>query len=85
MSLSADGVCKVTTLDGKGLHCFEVGHAANSIVATPETYSTERQNGFNSMLMIGGDCISGYRPDLGIVERQEDIKDKQLNQIWKLK
>lgn len=78
-------------MDGKGLHSFEVGHQANSIASTPERYGTEKTNGFNSMMMIGGDYMSGYKPEHGIIERydhghnKEGHKERNFNQIWKLK
>ncbi|GIX93492.1 WD_REPEATS_REGION domain-containing protein [Caerostris extrusa] len=50
LSLSSDGVSKVTTLDGRYLHCFEVGHNANSIALTPETYGTGGEDGFSVRL-----------------------------------
>lgn len=80
VSLSVDGVCKVTTLDGRALHCFEVGHPSNCLAVTPETYeSSGHPNSFSSLMMIGGEGLSRYRPDQAIIERIEgplkDLKD----------
>ncbi|GFY31816.1 WD_REPEATS_REGION domain-containing protein [Trichonephila clavipes] len=52
LSLSTDGVCKVTTLDGRYLHCFEVDHVANSIAPTPENYRTGADDEFHSGYFI---------------------------------
>ena len=75
---------KVTTLDGRFLHCFEVGHSSNSIVATPETYGSGKEDGFNSLMVIGGEYMSGYKPDQGIREKQETDMNTS-SQIHKLK
>ena len=89
VSLSADGVCKVTTLDGRTLNCFEVGHSASCIAITPEPFSStqrSRRNNdvstgenkdpskFASLMVIGGECLSRYRGDTGVIERQEMMK-----------
>lgn len=42
---------QVTTSDGRYLHCFEVGHSANSIAPTPEAYGTGAEDGFYSMYL----------------------------------
>ncbi|XP_037503202.1 uncharacterized protein LOC119378002 isoform X2 [Rhipicephalus sanguineus] len=83
LSLSADGVCKVTTLDGRYLHGFEVGHGANSVAATPEAYgSAAAEDGFRSVLLVGGDTVSGYVPDIGVQER---LCEHGKNSVWKLR
>ncbi|KAF8785909.1 uncharacterized protein LOC129959462 isoform X2 [Argiope bruennichi] len=82
LSLSTDGVCKVTTLDGRYLHCFEVGHNANSIAPSPESYETGAEDGFFGLLMVGGDVVSGYIPDVGIQER---LNEHGNLPIWKLR
>ena len=122
VSLSADGVCKVTTLDGRTLHCFEVGHASHCIAVTPESFggvgrsssisqslgglscvgsagtsvssssrfTTSRLSSLNSipgslgqkfasLMIIGGPCLSRYRPDTGLIERQEVLKGIKSN------
>ena len=104
VSLSADGVCKVTTLDGRTLDCIEVGHPAYSIAVTPEPYKgkkasssrSSRSNSslvtssqsneedddwrFASLMMIGGQCMSRYRPDNACIERQEVLKG--VKELW---
>jgi WD40 repeat protein len=82
LSVSCDGVCKVTTLDGRALHCFEAGHAVNSITPTPERYSSCLEDGFCSVMMLGGDLVSAYVPDMGIQEKLADQKDSP---VWKCK
>ncbi|KAH7985059.1 hypothetical protein HPB52_024345 [Rhipicephalus sanguineus] len=82
LSLSADGVCKVTTLDGRYLHGFEVGHGANSVAATPEAYGSAAEDGFRSVLLVGGDTVSGYVPDIGVQER---LCEHGKNSVWKLR
>lgn len=64
VSLSLDGVCKVSTVTGDGqvLHVFDVKHRSNCVTATPDVYSMSNQEGFESLMMIGGDCLSRYMP-----------------------
>ncbi|RWS01529.1 hypothetical protein B4U79_12775, partial [Dinothrombium tinctorium] len=71
--LAADPYCPhfaITTPDGRFLHCFEVGHTSNSITATPELYGSSTDDGFSSLMMIGGESMTGYGPDFGIKEKQ---------------
>uniref|UniRef100_A0A023G8I9 Putative wd40 domain protein n=1 Tax=Amblyomma triste TaxID=251400 RepID=A0A023G8I9_AMBTT len=82
LSLAVDGVCKVTTLDGRYLHSFEVGHKSHSVAATPEAYGSEVDNGFRSVLLVGGDTVSGYVPDLGV---QEKLREHGENSVWKMR
>ncbi|XP_077496081.1 uncharacterized protein LOC144106982 isoform X2 [Amblyomma americanum] len=72
----------VTTLDGRYLHSFDVGHKANSVAATPEAYGSELENGFRSVLLVGGATVSGYVPDLGV---QEKLCEHGDNSVWKLR
>lgn len=62
VSLSLDGVCKIRTVDDHVLQVFDVKHRSNCITATPNVYSMSDQEGFESIMMIGGDCLSRYRP-----------------------
>lgn len=62
VSLSLDGVCKVRTVDDRVLDVFDVKHRSNCITATPDVYSISPQEGFESLMMIGGDCLSEYMP-----------------------
>lgn len=62
VSLSSDGVCKVRTIDDRVLDVFDVKHRSNCVTATPDAYSMYAQEGFESIMMIGGDCLSEYMP-----------------------
>lgn len=62
VSLSHEGVCKVTTVDNRELDAFDVKHRSNCVAATPDEYCMYAQEGFESMLMIGGDCLTEYLP-----------------------
>ena len=64
-------IFQATTLDGRFLHCFEVGHHANSIAPTPEEYGSAVDDGFSSLMMVGGDFMSSYMPENGIQERHQ--------------
>jgi hypothetical protein len=85
LSLSCDGVVKATTLDGRFLHCFEVGHASNSVAPTPEEFGSAEDDGFSSVMMVGGDVMTSYIPDAGVLERHKDELMKEGQAIWKLK
>lgn len=82
MSASVDGVCKIVTLDGRLLHCIEAGHSVNSISVTPEIYGTAAEDGFSSLLLLGGDSISSYVPNVGV---QEKLNEHREAPIWKLR
>lgn len=72
LSLSQDGVVKVTTIDGRNLHCFEVGHTSHCMAVTPEVFnSSSDRSGFSSLIMIGGDTMSRYMPDVSSVVQTE--------------
>lgn len=72
LTLSSQGVAKVTSLDGGLLHSFDYGHLGNSIVTTPEPYGASHDN-FTSAWICGGDYISSYIPN------DETIKQQQQN------
>lgn len=81
VTLSHDGVVKVTTVDGRSLHCFEVGHVSNCIAVTPEPFTPSSEPGsFSSLMMIGGETMSRYIPDVPVVQElplpQSHFKDK---------
>jgi WD40 repeat protein len=85
VSLSCDGVCKIRTVDDRVLDVFDVKHRSSCVAATPDDYCMYAQEGFESMLMIGGDCLSEYLPaPLGLKSRLYDHgpNDKP---IYKLK
>lgn len=65
-TLTCDGVCKITTIDGKLLHSFEVNHKANSLTSTPEQYKpvhSSSSSSFRSSILIGGEYLSSYSPE----------------------
>lgn len=62
VSLSSDGVCKIRTVDDHVLQVFDVKHRANCVTATPSVYSMSNEEDFESIMMIGGDYLSRYRP-----------------------
>lgn len=88
LSASVDGVCKVSTLDGRVLHCFETDHQINTSCITPETYNSSSEDGFPSLLLMGGDFISSYIPNVGIHEKLKEPKmpcKMTMSQVWKLR
>jgi WD40 repeat protein len=82
LSVASDGVCKVSTLDGRLLHQVDTGQGLNSVTATPESYGSASDDGFASVLMFGGETASAYVPDSGI---QEHLKESNEIPIWKLR
>lgn len=85
VSLSGDGVCKTTTLEGLSLHTFSVGYESNSIATTPEDYGSSRSNGLKSHIVIGGDTISSYTPENSANEKHKKFNYINHYLIWKLK
>ncbi len=61
-----------------------MGHASNTVAPTPEEYGSALDDGFSSVMMVGGASISSYIPDSGIQERQQS-SDFGSQQIWKLR
>ena len=76
ISLSQDGVVKVTTVDGRNLHCFEVNHAANCIAVTPEPFSASCDSSFASLIMIGGETMSRYKPEAASSSSVVDVQQQ---------
>lgn len=66
VSLSHDGICKIRT-DERELHCIDVKHRSNCVTVTPDVYSFSDEEGFESIMMIGGDNLSAYMPGNGSV------------------
>lgn len=62
VSLSIDGVCKIRTIDDREIHVLDVKHRSNCVTATPDVYSISNEEGFESIMMIGGDNLSSYLP-----------------------
>lgn len=60
VSVSLDGICKIRTLDDKQLHCMDVKHRSNCLAATSDNYSMLDDHGLKSLMMIGGDNLTGY-------------------------
>ncbi|KAF4517462.1 hypothetical protein B566_EDAN004501 [Ephemera danica] len=82
LSASGDGTCKVSTLDGRVLHVFQAGHHVNTVCPTPEPFNEAAEDGFNSVIMSGGDIVSAYVPDYGVKER---LKEHREMPVWKLR
>ena len=63
-TITHDGNCKVTTLDGSIVQNFEVGHKTNSLAATPERFDLLANSaGYRSSITFGGDYLSHYLPE----------------------
>ncbi|KAJ1532174.1 hypothetical protein ONE63_000796 [Megalurothrips usitatus] len=82
LTAGGDGTCKVSTLDGRGLHQFHTNHQVNTVCPTPEPFNQGAEDGFYSLIMSGGDMVSAYVPHSGI---QEHLKEHKENSIWKLR
>jgi WD40 repeat protein len=61
-TVSDDGTCKITTLDGRVLHCFDIGHGTNTIACSPGQFTMDSNGGFPSVMMLAGDQLSEYTP-----------------------
>ena len=62
-TLTYDGICKISTIDGKILQCFEVGHKTTTLDKTPEPFNLMSNNGYRSSITLGGDSLSSYTPE----------------------
>ncbi|KAK6635050.1 hypothetical protein RUM44_000299 [Polyplax serrata] len=82
LTAGSDGIVKVSTLDGRVVHSYIVGHQINTICSTPEPYNLAAEDGFYSVIMSGGEMISAYIPDAGV---QEHLKEQKDMPIWKLR
>ncbi|XP_014678643.1 PREDICTED: uncharacterized protein LOC106818447 [Priapulus caudatus] len=82
MSVSTDGLCKVTTLDGRNLHSIDVKHSCSTVTPTPELYGSAADEGFSSVVMLGGDVVSAYVPDVGV---KKPLRTHGETFIWKLR
>ncbi|KAK3919579.1 Autophagy-related protein 16 [Frankliniella fusca] len=82
LTAGGDGTCKVSTIDGRGLHQFHANHQVNTICPTPEPFNQGAEDGFYSLIMSGGDMVSSYVPHTGI---QEHLKEHKENAVWKLR
>lgn len=61
-TVSDDGTCKINTLDGRVLHCFDIGHVTNTLACSPGPFVMNEQSGFPSVMMLAGDQLSEYTP-----------------------
>lgn len=62
--LASDGTCRIVSLDGKILHHFEIGHKANSMARTPESFDQMSKTEFKSAILAAGDRqLSCYTPE----------------------
>lgn len=61
-SLSSDGICKIRTIDDRNVDTIDVKHRSNCITATPTVYTMNAQEGFESLIMVGGDSLTEYSP-----------------------
>ncbi|CAG0892186.1 unnamed protein product [Darwinula stevensoni] len=82
MSASTNGQVKISSLDGRLLHSFNVDHKINSICPTPEVYGSSADDGFFSHIMCAGEQVTSYVPEVGLQEQLHDFKE---NQVWKLR
>lgn len=82
MTVAADGILKVCTLDGRTLHAVDANQALNTVAPTPEVYGSAVDDGFTSLIALGGEHVSAYIPDCGI---QEELKDNKEVPLWKLR
>lgn len=48
LTAGSDGIVKVSTLDGRVVHSYIVGHQINTICSTPEPYNLAAEDGFYS-------------------------------------
>ncbi|XP_063230094.1 uncharacterized protein LOC134535109 [Bacillus rossius redtenbacheri] len=83
LTAACDGMCKVSTLDGRVLHVFQAGHPVNSVCPTPEPYNSAAEDGFYSVIMSGGQAVSAYIPETGGI--QDHLKENCDMQVWKLR
>ncbi|KAK2186169.1 hypothetical protein NP493_212g06000 [Ridgeia piscesae] len=78
VTVGSDGLCKVSTLDGRRLHVIEGEQPLNSVAATPEVYNSSRDDGFTSLLTLGGSTVASYAPDTGLRETLTENKSAAI-------
>lgn len=64
-SLSLDGICKIRSIDNCELYVIDVKHRSNCVTVAPDTYFMLEHGGFESIMMVGGDCLTGFMPESG--------------------
>lgn len=52
LTAGGDGTCKVSTIDGRGLHQFQANHQVNTICPTPEPFNQGAEDGFYSVFIV---------------------------------
>lgn len=62
VTLSRDGVCKFTNMEGLEISQIDVKHRSYCLAPTPENFTSSQQEQSESHLLIGGDKLSCYRP-----------------------
>ncbi|XP_064632737.1 uncharacterized protein LOC135491033 [Lineus longissimus] len=82
MSVAQDGFLKICTFDGKSLHVSGTGQGLNTLCPTPENFGSAVDDGFTSLVMLGGKHSSAYVPEAGV---QEELKENGDSPIWKLR
>lgn len=60
LTISAQGIAKVSMTDGSLLKSFNFNHSSNSITVTPESFGSCASSGFTSSIIAGGSVISSY-------------------------
>lgn len=73
-TITVDGNCKITTLDGNILYNFEIGHKTNSLAATPERFDSNASSGYRSSITFAGDFMSIYLPELCASPSSEKVQ-----------
>lgn len=63
-TVSDHGTCRIISLDGRTLHCFDIGHVTNTIACSPGPFTKDLSTKFPSVMMLGGDQLSEYTPHL---------------------
>ncbi|XP_071784135.1 uncharacterized protein [Asterias amurensis] len=82
VTASVDGHGKVVTLDGRTLLDISAGTVLQCVDPTPGPYNAMEEDGFCSVVMLGGGEVCAYLPHAGV---QETLKQSGEDAIWKLK
>ncbi|KAK2148684.1 hypothetical protein LSH36_487g02042 [Paralvinella palmiformis] len=82
VTAAEDGICRISTMDGRCLHTISANQPLNAVTITPELYDSGLDDGFCSLLMMGGSNICAYVPNEGIKETHRQNKTAP---IWKLR
>lgn len=82
LSVADNGVAKVTSLDGRVLQTINIGSSLHTVTTTPENYGAMNDDGFNSLVMFGGENLTSFVPDVGI---QESMTEHGNVPLWKIR